>query len=255
MASARTLSIVALGGVPEVKAGDNLVELTLAALRDNSIELRDDDVLVLAQKIVSKAEGRLVRLSTVEVTAAAAALAQVTGKDPRLMELMLRESREVLRAKADVIVVEHRLGFVMANAGIDQSNVPGGDEAALLLPESPQRTCEEVRAGIARTIRVDCGVVINDSFGRAWRNGVTGVALGVAGIPALANLCGQTDRFGRPLRITQVAVADEVAAAASLMMGQAGEGCPIVHLRGVPYGRSSGNVGALLRDKAEDMFR
>lgn len=251
----RRLVLSALEGVPEIRAGDDLAGAVRAALERTGIALEPGDVLVVAQKIVSKSEGRLVPLAGVEPSQRALELAAVTGKDARLLELVLAESREVLRAKKDVIVVEHRLGYVMANAGVDQSNVEGGDEAALLLPLDPDASCGRLRAALARATGVDCGIVINDSFGRAWRNGVVGIALGVSGVPGVVDMRGTADRFGRALRITQIGVADELAAAASLVMGQGGEGYPVVHARGVPYARREGSMRELLRARGEDMFR
>lgn len=247
------LALTALEGIPEIVAGDELSLIVRAALARTGITLADGDVLVLAQKIVSKSEGRSVALTSVEPTARARELAAATGKDPRLVELVLRESAEVLRAKRDVIIVEHRRGWIMANAGIDMSNVDAGGEQVLLLPDDPDASCRALRAALADL--ADTGVIINDSFGRPWRNGVTGTALGVAGLPGLVDLRGTCDRFGRAMRSTEVALADEVAAAASLLMGQAAEGLPVIHVRGVPYARRDGNGRELLRPKAMDLFR
>lgn len=253
----RELTLMALAGIPEVARGADLAGLLLAAVERAGRALEPGDVMVIAQKIVSKAEGRSVRLATVTPSARALELAKVTGKDPRLVELMLRESREVLRAKPGVLIAEHRLGFVMAGAGVDQSNVPGerGDECALLLPENPDASACRVQEELRAACGVAVGVLINDSFGRAWRNGVTGVAIGVAGIPALVDLRGHSDREGRPLRVTQVAAADELAAAASLIMGQSDEGYPAVLARGFPYALRASAVGELIRPHAEDLFR
>ncbi|MCE2947900.1 MAG: coenzyme F420-0:L-glutamate ligase [bacterium] len=248
-----SLVLTALEGLPEIVEGDDLPALVRAALERTGIALADGDVLVVAQKVVSKQEGRRVALSGVEPSARAIELAAVTRKDARLVELVLRESAEVLRAKADVIVVEHRRGWIMANAGIDMSNVEAGGEHVLLLPDDPDASCARLRAALADL--ADIGVVVNDSFGRAWRNGVTGTALGVAGLPGVVDLRGRVDRFGRELRTTEVALADELAAAASLLMGQADEGRPVIHVRGVPYDRRDGNGRELLRPKAMDMFR
>lgn len=252
--TARELTLTALPGIPEVTAGADLAALLLEALEHAGKVLQAGDVVVVAQKIVSKAEGRLVRLAEITPSARARELAPATGKDPRLIELMLRESREVLRAKPGVIIVEHRLGLVMANAGVDESNVPEPG-TALLLPEDPDASARRMREDLTRACGADIGVVINDSFGRAWRNGVTGVAIGVAGIPALVDLRGQPDRGGRALRITQVAAADEIAAAASLLMGQSDEGAPAVLARGFPYARREGAATELIRPRAEDFFR
>jgi coenzyme F420-0:L-glutamate ligase/coenzyme F420-1:gamma-L-glutamate ligase len=248
-----SLVLTALEGLPEIVEGDDLPALVRAALERTGIALADGDVLVVAQKVVSKQEGRRIALSGVQPSARAIELAAVTRKDARLVELVLRESAEVLRAKADVIVVEHRRGWIMANAGIDMSNVEAGGEHVLLLPDDPDASCARLRAALADL--ADIGVVVNDSFGRAWRNGVTGTALGVAGLPGVVDLRGRVDRFGRELRTTEVALADELAAAASLLMGQADEGRPVIHARGVPYDRRDGNGRELLRPKAMDMFR
>ena len=257
LARRRELKLIALQGIPEVELGSDLPRLLTAAVEHNGLRLESDDVVVIAQKIVSKSEGRSVRLATVKPSPRALELARIADKDPRLVELMLSESREVLRAKTGVLILEHRLGFVMANAGIDQSNVPGsdGEEIALLLPSDPDESARRIRAGLRSACGCDVGVVINDSFGRAWRNGVTGVAIGVAGIPALVDLRGSTDREGRMLRVTQVAAADELAAAASLVMGQADEGTPAVLARGFPYGRRESAARELVRPHAEDLFR
>lgn len=253
----RELILVALPGIPEVERGAQLAETLRAAIKRSGRTLEAGDVVVVAQKIVSKAENRSVRLAAVTPSARALELAQIVGKDPRLVELILQESREVLRAKPGVLIVEHRLGLVMASAGIDQSNVPGvdGEEIALLLPEDPDASARRIRDGLRDACGVEVGVVINDSFGRAWRNGVAGVAIGVAGIPALVDLRGRADREGRPLRVTQVAAADELAAAASLLMGQSDEGCPAVLARGFPYAQRASSIAELIRPRAEDLFR
>lgn len=249
----RTLTLTALEGIPEVCAGDDLADLLRAALERTGLVPRDGDVLVIAQKIVSKSEGRRVALETVEPGERARALARLTGKDARLVELILRESVEVLRARRDVLIVEHRRGWIMANAGIDLSNVSAEGTHALLLPEDPDATCARLRASLADL--ADLGVVINDSFGRAWRCGVTGTALGTAGLPGLVDLRGRRDRNGRALLTSEVAVADELAAAASLVMGQADEGHPAVLARGVPWPLRESNARELLRPRAMDLFR
>ncbi len=253
----RSLTLTALPGIPEVGSGDDLVQLLLSAVAQAQMRLEAGDVIVVAQKIVSKSEGRFVRLATIEPSPRALELARIATKDPRLVELMLRESHEIMRAKTGVLITEHRLGFVMAHAGIDQSNVPGdaGEDIALLLPQDPDGSAQRLRQGLREACGYDVGVVINDSFGRAWRNGVTGVAIGVAGIAALVDLRGKPDRQGRALRITEVAAADELAAAASLLMGQADEGCPAVLARGFPYERRESSARELVRPRAEDLFR
>jgi coenzyme F420-0:L-glutamate ligase/coenzyme F420-1:gamma-L-glutamate ligase len=252
----RQLTLIALPGIPEVERGMPLARLLLAAVERAGARLAAGDILVVAQKIVSKAEGRAFRLAEVTPSHKAQELARAADKDPRLTELILRESRAVLRVKRGVIIVEHRLGFVMASAGVDQSNVAApGDEVALLLPEDPDASARRLRDDLQQACGVELGVVINDSFGRAWRNGVVGIAIGVAGIPALVDLRGTTDRGGRTLRVTQVAAADELAAAASLIMGQSDEGLPAVLARGFPYPLRDGAAQELVRPRVEDLFR
>ena len=254
---AHQLTLTALPGVPEVEHGAPLARLLIEAVERAGLQLVHADVLVIAQKIVSKAEGRRVRLSDVTPSSRAVTLAETVDKDPRLVELMLRESREVLRAKRGVLIVEHRLGFVTASAGIDQSNVPCGPDGdvVLLLPEDPDASARAIRDEVRQACGVEIGVVVNDSFGRAWRNGVIGTAIGVAGIPALVDMRGESDRDGRALQITQVAAADELAAAASLLMGQAAGGVPAVLARGFPYMPRESSAAELIRPHSEDLFR
>ena len=252
----KELTLYALPGIGEVSPGDSLAELILNALAASERQLQPGDVVVIAQKIVSKAEGRRVLLADVEPSEHARALGEAANKDPRVMELVLRESREVLRVKRGVVIVEHRLGFVMANAGVDRSNVgTESDEYALLLPEDPDASAVRLRDGLKVACGVDVGVIINDSFGRAWRNGVTGVAIGVAGVPALIDMRGMSDRDGRALKVTEIAAADELAAAASLVMGQAGEGTPVVLARGFPYAPRESSIAELIRARDQDLFR
>jgi coenzyme F420-0:L-glutamate ligase / coenzyme F420-1:gamma-L-glutamate ligase len=257
MAPAATLSLTALSGLPTIAAGADLAVLIAEAASRSGIALQNGDVLVVAQKIVSKAEGRRIRLADVTPSPRALALAPEVDKDPRLVELILQESREVLRARPGVIVVVHRLGFVLANAGIDASNVESesGEEAVLLLPVDPDRSAEELRRQLQARTGATLGIVINDSFGRAWRLGTVGTAIGVAGLPALIDLRGTLDRSGRALRVTEIGAADELAAAASLLMGQAGEGRPVVHARGFPYPLRPGKASELLRPAQLDLFR
>lgn len=255
------VSLTALAGIPAVREGDDLCYLIKRGLRQTNVFLNDGDIIVLAQKIVSKAEGRLVRLASVTPSEKAIELAPQCDKDPRLVELILSESSEVLRVRPGVIVVAHRLGFVLANAGIDRSNVEGGDdeggddERVLLLPADPDGSARNLRAALKEATGVEVGVIINDSLGRAWRNGTVGTALGVSGLPALADLRGRPDMFGRALQTTEVGYADEIAAAASLLMGQADQGRPVVLVRGLTYGRRTGSGADLVRDRKLDMFR
>ncbi len=246
--------LTALAGIPLVKTGDDLPTLILAALREASLVLQPGDVLVLAQKIVSKAEGRTVDLATVRPSDRAIALAAKTEKDPRLVELILAESTEVLRQRPGVIIVAHRLGLVLANAGIDRSNVAGTDQA-LLLPLDPDRSAADIRRSLHAATGIDVGVVIIDSIGRAWRNGTIGTAIGMSGFPGLLDLRGRADLFHRRLETTEVGLADELASAASLVMGQADEGRPVVLARGLGYGRRDGSAHELVRAREKDLFR
>ncbi|MGV3652811.1 MAG: coenzyme F420-0:L-glutamate ligase [Noviherbaspirillum sp.] len=253
-----TLTLTALPGIPMVEPGDDLAGILEQGLKEAGITLKDQDVLVVAQKIVSKVEGRYVRLADVAPSAQAIELAQRIGKDPRLVEVILGESKEVVACRAGgALIVEHRLGYVMANAGVDQSNIDHapGEERALLLPVDPDGACAAIRERLGQASGAEIGVVINDSFGRPWRNGVVGVALGAAGLPALQNMIGAPDLYGRAMRVTEIAVADEIAAAASLVMGQADEGKPVIHIRGLKWSAPECSAAALLRSKQRDMFR
>ena len=254
--SARRLTATGLVGLPLVQPGDDLVALLIDALKRTQIELQNKDVLVVAQKIVSKAEGRLVDLKTIVPSERARSIAAEVRKDPRLVEVILSESTEILRQKPDVLIVVHRLGFIMANAGVDQSNVGGPDsDQVLLLPENPDASAAALKQRLDRAFGVDIGVIVNDSFGRPWRVGVVGVALGAAGLPAVRSMVGAPDLFGRTLRVTEVAFADEISAAASIVMGQGAEGVPAVHLRGLTWHEPSTTAAPLLRPKGTDLFR
>jgi coenzyme F420-0:L-glutamate ligase/coenzyme F420-1:gamma-L-glutamate ligase len=213
--------------------------------------------LVVAQKIVSKAEGRYVDVKTVEPSEPAIALAAETEKDPRFVEIVLGESKRVVRRRPGLLIVEHRLGFVMANAGIDHSNIPAGDgvERVLLLPEDPDGSAERLRQRIADTYGVPVAVIVSDSFGRAWRKGTVGIALGAAGLPAVIDMRGQPDLFGRELLVTETGFADEIAAAAGLVMGQADEAIPMVLVRGLDWSAPEVPAAALVRPAEHDLFR
>jgi coenzyme F420-0:L-glutamate ligase/coenzyme F420-1:gamma-L-glutamate ligase len=258
------LTLTSLPGIPLIQPGDDLATLILQTCEQANLQLADGDILALAQKIVSKAEGRLVNLADVEPSTKAVVYAVETEKDPRLVELILRESRDVLRTRPGLIVVEHRLGFVCANAGIDHSNVapPRADEGEkpddewyLLLPEDPDASAAALRARLEAATGARLGVAIIDSHGRAWRNGTVGVCIGLSGLPGVVDLRGEPDLFGYELRVTEVGAADELAAAASLVMGQAAEGTPVVHVRGFPYPLREGSLNELLRPKERDLFR
>ncbi len=251
-----TVQLVPLLPFPLVQPGDDLAALLLEVLEHNGIELTAGDVLVLAQKIVSKAEGRYVTLSSVAVSEEARQLAEQADKEPELAQLILDESNEVLRVRPGVIIVEHRLGYVHANAGIDRSNLPGTDDpAVLLLPEDPDGSAAGLRGALEQAFGPGLAVIINDSAGRAWRQGTQGFALGTSGIDPVEDQVGRLDLFGRPLEVTEVAIADEMAAAASLLMGQANQACPAVLVRGAQWQPSEQGSESLLRPRAMDMFR
>jgi coenzyme F420-0:L-glutamate ligase / coenzyme F420-1:gamma-L-glutamate ligase len=253
---ARSLTLSALAGLPLVNPGDDLGALLISALRRTEIVPRDKDGVIIAQKIVSKTEGRLVDLMTVVPSARAVAVAEEVNKDARLVEIILSECNEVIRQKRGVLIVVHRLGFIMANAGVDQSNAAGeNSDQVLLLPRDPDASAAALKARLDREFGVDFGVIINGSFGRPWRFGIVGVALGAAGLPALRNMIGVPDLFDRKMRVTKIAVADEIAAAASLLMGQCAEGQPVVHLRGLDWDGPAMAASALLRPKDQDLFR
>jgi coenzyme F420-0:L-glutamate ligase/coenzyme F420-1:gamma-L-glutamate ligase len=257
MDAAGELRLIPLRDFPLVEKDDDLATLTVAALARTGLTMVSNDVLVFAQKVVSKAEGRRINLANVVPSARALVVARTVEKDPRLVELILRESVRVVRCTKDVLIVEHRLGFTMANAGIDQSNLadPTLGEFALLLPEAPDASAERLRNRLGSLTGCAPGIVISDSFGRPWRTGIVGVAIGCAGFPATLDLRGEADLFGRPLRVTVVGHADEVAAAASIVMGQASEAQPVVLVRGLSSRFSHQPATALLRPPEQDLFR
>lgn len=254
----RTLTVTPLPGLPRVKPGDDLVPLIVDGLARSGLVPRAQDIVVIAQKIVSKSEGRIRPLASVKVTPRAEELAQLTGKDPRQMALVLEESDgDVLRAKRNVIVVGHRLGLVMANAGIDRSNVEQGTdgESVLLLPLDPDASAAMLKTRLDAHYGVALGLIITDSIGRAWRLGTTGHAIGAAGVPSIIDQRGEPDMNDRALEVTETAFADSVAAAAVLMMGEAAEGTPAALVRGLTWTAPEKPARALVRPKAEDMFR
>lgn len=257
MSIACRLEISAIAGIGSIRPGDDLAQVLADALRSNPTELRSGDVMVVAQKIVSKAENRYVYLD-VEPSSRALELAAKCRKDARLVEVILRESRSVLRAVPGLLIVEDRRGLVLANAGVDRSNVDQdetGKERVLLLPEDPNASAMRLRRAFSDRMGVDMGIIISDSIGRAWRLGTIGTAIGVSGLPALLDLRGEPDLQGRPLEITEVGLADELAAAASTVMGQAAEGHPAVLIRGVSWPRREGNADEMLRQREQDLFR
>lgn len=248
------ISIESLPGIPEVKEGDDLVSLIVEAVARGGCTPLNGDVFVLAQKIVSKAEGRQVDLADVEPSEEAVALAHETDKDPRLVELILGESEKVVRKREGVLIVASKLGLVHANAGIDRSNIEGED-GALLLPVDPDASARNIRDGLEQAYGLQLGVIISDSMGRAWRNGTVGFAIGASSVEALQDLVGKPDRFGRTLEITTVGHGDELAAAASIVMGQADEGAPVALISGLPRTETDQTAADLQRPKDEDLFR
>jgi coenzyme F420-0:L-glutamate ligase/coenzyme F420-1:gamma-L-glutamate ligase len=254
MPTSNRIELFALDNFPLVEPGDDLVQLIANALAAQNETLHSGDVVVLAQKIVSKSENRYVNLADVTPSEKAQELAKVVNKPPQFVELVLRESTDVVRQAKDVLIVRHRHGYVYANAGIDQSNIQG-EERVLLLPENPDDSALRLRDGLSKKLGVDVAVVINDSAGRPWRMGVTGIAIGVAGLLALHSRIGDPDLFGKTLQITEIAAADEIAAAASFLMGQADEGTPVVVMRGARYKPSDAGSAPLIRPRDKDLFK
>jgi coenzyme F420-0:L-glutamate ligase/coenzyme F420-1:gamma-L-glutamate ligase len=254
---ATAMTFTALATLPEINPGDDLAALIAASLDKEGRQPRSHDVLVIAQKAVSKAEGRFLDLCSVVPSSRAKTLGAETGKDPRLVEAILSESDRVLRSKPGVIIVVHRLGLVMANAGIDASNLgdASDQDTVLLLPEDPDGSAAALLGALTSRYGVPLGIVISDSFGRAWRRGVVNVALGSAGLPSLVDARGRLDRAGRPLRVTEIAFADALAAGAALVMGEADEGQPVVLVRGALWDQPTNPAKALIRLEEEDMFR
>jgi coenzyme F420-0:L-glutamate ligase/coenzyme F420-1:gamma-L-glutamate ligase len=251
-----SLTFSALQGIPEIEPGAALDALLVRALEHNALQLMDHDVIVVCQKIVSKAENRYVDLTTVEPSKHAGELARRCDKDPRFVELVLRESTEVIRCVKDVLIVRHRLGFVVANAAIDQSNISDAEERALLLPLDPDASAELLRRSLHEQLGVNVAVLVSDSFGRPWRLGVCGTCIGCAGLRPLIDMRGKHDRFGRTLKVTQIAAADEIVAGATLVMGEADEGRPVVVVSGVPdsYFLEPAPARTLIRPGEQDLF-
>jgi coenzyme F420-0:L-glutamate ligase/coenzyme F420-1:gamma-L-glutamate ligase len=250
-----SLTITALPGIPLIQPGDDLVHIILKGMTRANLALQEGDVLVVTSKIVSKAEGRLFDLRAVTPSEEACRLAQETRKDPRLVELVLRESQAISRRAPGVLVTQHRLGFVSANAGIDQSNVNGSEDTVLLLPLDPDASAERIRARLRDITGAHAGIVISDSHGRPFRMGNVGVAIGAAGIPTLLDLRGQPDLFGRELKISMQGYADLIASAAHLLSGEGDEGRPIMHFRGLQFPPVEGRAADLNRPPEQDLYR
>jgi coenzyme F420-0:L-glutamate ligase/coenzyme F420-1:gamma-L-glutamate ligase len=255
--STTEMHLIALPEFPLVEPGDDLAALIQASLARGSLFLEDGDLLVIAQKVVSKAEDRYVYLNRVEVGDRAEQLALEVDKDPRLVQVILDQSNVVVAHRQGVLIVEHQLGYVHANAGIDQSNITSDEKnpRILLLPENPDASADELVRKLKTSPDQQLSVIINDSAGRAWRNGSAGFAIGTSGFVALEDMIGNRDLFGREMQVTEVAIADELAAAASFLMGQAGESAPVVLVKGANLTPSSEGSGALIRARDRDLFR
>jgi coenzyme F420-0:L-glutamate ligase/coenzyme F420-1:gamma-L-glutamate ligase len=251
------LTIATLDGIPQVQPGDDLATLLIEALASNGVEPRSRDIVVVTSKIVSKAEGRFADLATLEPSELARELAQITKKDARLVEVILREAVEVIRAKPNVLIVATRHGLILANAGVDQSNLDAADHGrrVLLLPSEPDASAAQLKERLDAHFHADIGVIVSDSVGRPWRLGTVGIAIGAAGVPSLWDRRGEKDLSGRPLEVTEVAFADAVAAVAVLAMGEAAEGRPAALVRGLDWSAQVRPAAALVRPKAEDLFR
>lgn len=257
MLATSSITLTAVPGIPHIREDDELSVILGDALLAADLTLEEGDVLVVTHKIISKAEGRYITLSEVQPSPEAVDLASKTDKDPSLVEVILSESNKILRHRPGLIIAEHRLGMVMANAGIDRSNIreQDGEERVLLLPADPDESSEVIRQALAERFGVSLAVVVTDSVGRAWRNGIVGLAIGAAGLPALLDLRGRKDLEGRELQVTEVGLADEIASAAELLMGEADEGQPVVLLRGFQWAGEAVAAKALIRHPEQDLFR
>ncbi len=253
---AKQLTVTAVEGVPLINQGDDLAALLISAIEKQGLQPANDDIFVIAQKVVSKAEGRLLELGSIDPSPEAKKLAAETDKDPKYVEAVLRQSSEVVRAKPGVIVVAHQLGHVLANAGIDRSNVEGSEEndMVLLLPEDPDASAADLKARFDARWKIDIGIIIADSVGRPWRLGTVGIAIGSAGVAALYDSRGEPDMFGRTLEVTVTGHADAIAAAATLIIGEGAEAIPAALMSGVMRGEPN-PARSINRPKSEDMFR
>lgn len=254
-----SLTFTAISSFPIIKKGDDIASIILKLTRNQKIEIQNGDVFVIAQKIISKSENRYVDLTTIQPTIAAHELEDITHKDPRFIECVLQESKKVIRTKENTLIVEHKNGYICANAGIDHSNIGKngeyGENWVLLLPKDPDISAWEIRKQIEERTNKQVGILIIDSHGRAWRNGTVGITIGLSGLPGLVDLRGTKDLNGFKLKVTTVGAADELAAGASLLMGQASEGNPVIHVRGFPYELRESSISELLRSEEQDLFR
>lgn len=250
------LEVIALNNVPSIKEDDDIAKIILENSKEDNLGIQNNDIIVIAQKIISKSEGQLVDLETVVASEQAEEIAKETSKDARLVELIIQESNEIIRIQDGIIIVEHRLGHILANAGIDQSNIENGDGHVLLLPENPSKSADQIRRTIESSLAVEVGVIITDSMGRAWRLGTTGHAIGSSGVKTIIDLRGKKkDLFGRELQTTVIGFADQIASSAALVMGESNEGKPIAIVRGIDMPSDSDSVNDLIRSKEEDLFR
>lgn len=250
-----TLQFIPLPNIPLIQPGDDLAQIIIAALQTANLHLTPQDILLIAQKIVSKAENRFVRLAEVTPSTQALELAEITGKAPTHIEVILWDTAEVIRARRDVLIVEHKLGFISANAGIDHSNVSQAEGVLLRLPADPDASARTIRHHLNELTGVAPPVLIIDSHGRPWRFGTVGVTIGLSGLAPVQDLRGQPDLFGEALQSTEVGLTDQLAAAASLVMGQAAEGCPVVIARGLDFIiDEAARAAAVLRPKKMDLF-
>lgn len=255
----QSLSMTALAGIGDILPGDDLADVLVKAIRSNDIVLKDGDILVIAHKVVSKAEGQVVSLNGIEPREEARQLAAELNKDPRKIEVILRESRRVVRAfkhpqqAEGILIAEHRLGFICANAAVDESNV-GEENTVILLPKDPDNSARMICAALEETFAVRLGVVITDTFGRPWRMGLVNVAIGLANVPAQVSLIGEQDAFGRELAVTIPALADEIAAASGLLMSKNGK-TPAILFQGVDWESAPSSATDLIRPQKEDLFR
>lgn len=257
--SRKSLTFTAIQNFPRIKSGDDIASILVNLLKEQAIDVEDGDIFVFAQKVISKSEGRLINYSTLFPSLQALELEKITHKDPRFIELVLGESKKVIRAKNNTLIVEHKNGFICANAGIDHSNIGENgmlsEDWALLLPEDSDKSAESIRKSLEMHFKKKIGILIIDSHGRAWRNGTVGIAIGISGVPGLVDLRGKADLVGFKLKVTTLGAADELAAGASLLMGQAAEGTPVVHVKGFPYPLRESSLEELIRPEDEDLFR
>ena len=250
------LEVIALNNVPSIKENDDIAKIIIDNSREDNLEIQKNDIVVIAQKIISKSEGRLIDLQTVFPSDQAKEIAKQASKDARLVELIIQESNEIIRIQNGVIIVEHNLGHILANAGIDQSNIENGDGHVLLLPKNPNKSADQIRRDLELSLGVKVGVIITDSMGRAWRLGTTGHAIGSSGVKTIIDLRGKSkDLFGRELKTTLICCADQIASAAALVTGESNEGKPVAIVRGIDMPSDSDNVNDLSRPKKEDLFR